>query len=125
MDMLRITLVLVTAMACTSCARGPRTDAVPAVPSGGAVAVVEPDSPQQHPADHPLRVVPILIGMPSKEMTDEMRAGKALLGGCVPPPGGPPEAKVCERCRTWKTDAMKYWQSLPKEFGELAAKNGG
>ncbi len=124
MNMLRITIVLAATIASISCGGRPRTGAIP--PGNGAV--VQSDSPESglhHPADHPLREVPILIGLPRKEMVEAKREGKALLGGCVVSPDQSPTAKVCERCRVWKTDDMKYWQPLPREFGELAAKSGG
>ena len=122
--MLRMTFVLVAAIAGISCERRPRTAAVP--PAGGTP--VQSDSAEtrlHHPAEHPLRAVPILIGMPTTEMQETVRQGKALLGSCIGPPDPPPQANVCEQCRLWKTDEMKYWQPLPKEFGELAATNGG
>jgi hypothetical protein len=74
-----------------------------------------------HSPDHPLRTVPILIGMPDKEMWEQMRRGEALLGGCVGIPGAN-TPQVCERCRWWKTDTMKYWQPLPEQFGEAKSK---
>jgi hypothetical protein len=125
--MLRIALLLVVAITGMSCQRrlGKGTQAT--VPPGSGT-VVQPDRPESrlhHPADRPLRAVPILIGFPTKQMAEQQRQGKALLGGCVGSPDRPPVARVCDQCRMWKTDEMKYWQPLPRDFGEAAARGGG
>ena len=59
--------------------------------------------------------IPMLIsGVPTKEMADKVVRGEALLLGCV---GTEQQASVCLKCRKWKTQDMKYWQPLPKQFG--------
>ena len=125
MNMLRITIVLVAAITGISCSRDARTGAAP-MATAAAAGGVQPDDPEDrlhHPADHPVRAVPVLMGIPTKEMWEKVREGKALLGGDVGTTGQ--SAIVCDQCRMWKTDDMKYWQPLPKEFGQLAGKNGG
>lgn len=65
--------------------------------------------------------VPILIGYPSKQMAQEERAGRALLGGCVGDPSRPKMAFVCLKCRQWKKAGTKIWQDLSENFGKDAA----
>jgi hypothetical protein len=124
MNVVRVTIVLLAvAGAGLSCRQSPATGAAPS--AEGTVAPSDrPESRLHHPSDHPLREVPILRGRPG-EMPLQVRAGNALPGGCTGSPDGSTTAKVCDRCRWWKTDGMKYWQPLPKEFGELAGKTGG
>jgi hypothetical protein len=65
-----------------------------------------------------MTTVPMLVGLPTKAMHEQLRQGKALLAGCVGNPHDPVFACVCLKCRKWKTATMKYWQDLPKEFGK-------
>src|SRR4051812_5545362 len=69
------------------------------------------------PKGHALRQVPLLVGLPSKDMFTHVQRGEALLGGCMGSPDKLEPALVCEKCRQWKTEPMVYWQPLPKEFG--------
>jgi hypothetical protein len=59
----------------------------------------------------------MLVGLPTKEMVAKVRRGEALLAGCVGDPHNPQTAYVCDKCKQWKTEAMVYWQPLPKDFG--------
>ena len=65
-----------------------------------------------------MKMVPMLVGLPTKEMAEQVRHGKALLAGCVGDPRNPEQAFVCTECRKWKTDRMLYWQDLPQNFGQ-------
>ncbi len=64
-----------------------------------------------------LTTVPMLVGLPSESMHDQMRRGEALLAGCIGNPYNPKIACVCPKCRKWKTEDMKHWQDLPRAFG--------
>jgi len=64
-----------------------------------------------------MKTVPMLVGLPTKTMQEQMRRGNALLAGCVGNLHNPVFACVCAKCRKWKTAEMKHWQDLPKEFG--------
>ena len=64
--------------------------------------------------------VPMLVGLPSKDMLDTVDRGEALLAGCVGNPDNPRQAFICLKCRKWKTRRMTHWQPLPKNFGEKA-----
>ena len=64
--------------------------------------------------------VPMLVGLPSKDMLDTVDRGEALLAGCVGNPDNPRQAFICLKCRKWKTRLMTHWQPLPKNFGEKA-----
>jgi hypothetical protein len=68
---------------------------------------------------HVLRSVPMLLGLPSTNMSAQVKRGEALLGGCMGNPDKLERAFVCEKCREWKTDGMVYWQPLPKDFGTV------
>jgi len=70
-----------------------------------------------------LVAVPILIGLPTKEMVREVELGHALLGGCVGDPSKPEKALICLKCQKWKTEQMKYWQVLPRNFGKDSGKS--
>ncbi len=61
--------------------------------------------------------VPMLVGLPTKDMADKVDRGEALLAGCVGDPHNPEQAFVCLKCRKWKTQLMKHWQPLPQNFG--------
>ena len=78
-------------------------------------AVVQP--PTVCPQKHTLRQVPMLVGLPTKDMLSSLQRGDALLAGCIGNPSQPETAYVCESCKKWKTAAMAYWQPLPKDFG--------
>jgi hypothetical protein len=64
-----------------------------------------------------MMTIPMLVGLPSEEMREQVRRGKALLAGCVGDPHNPEIACVCTKCRKWKTADMTHWQVLPREFG--------
>jgi hypothetical protein len=64
-----------------------------------------------------MNTVPMLVGLPSEEMREQLRQGRALLAGCVGDPHNPEIACVCTKCRKWKTADMAHWQALPREFG--------
>ncbi len=118
------TLLMLVGMAACSCSKD--ASEVGLTPSTNAVGLrTSATSRESHPGDHSLRAVPVLIGLPSNEMWQQLREGKVLLGGCVGTPGGSPDTWVCDRCRMWKSDGMKYWQPLPREFGDLAVRDGG
>ncbi len=70
---------------------------------------------QACPRGHQTRQVPMLPGIPSREMLASLRRGEALLAEDV----GKPDhaAQVCDTCRQWKTETMSDWQPLPGDFG--------
>ncbi|MBN2129563.1 MAG: hypothetical protein JW741_08700 [Sedimentisphaerales bacterium] len=67
-----------------------------------------------------MKTVPMLVGLPTETMREQLRQGKALLAGCAGDPHNPVFACVCAKCRKWKTAEMMYWQDLPTEFGTTA-----
>ena len=64
-----------------------------------------------------MKTIPMLVGLPTEEMQEQVRRGHALLAGCVGDPHNPEIACACLNCKKWKTAEMKYWQPLPEDFG--------
>jgi hypothetical protein len=111
MKILSIT-TLVAAAVITGC-----TNESPQSASRGSQTTTNVLQGQVCPRGHHLRQVPMLVGIPSKEMLASLRRGEALLAGDVGNPDHPEIAQVCDTCQQWKTGTMAYWQPLPKDFG--------
>lgn len=69
-----------------------------------------------------MKTVPVLVGLPTTEMTAKLKRGKALLAGCVGDPHNPEYACICPSCRKFKTVRMTYWRDLPAEFGIIGLR---